>query len=108
MTDKKLNDAKSLLEELEKLIEVTGDNCGPVLIKELQRRLDKTINTFNKDLKRLLSNSFKNHDNKIQFCKDIIKDRKIMGDNKELKNEEEKFNAPHFIQLYEKKYGKKL
>ena len=33
------SDAKSLLQQLEKLIDTTGDSCGPLLIKELLQNL---------------------------------------------------------------------
>ena len=58
MSNKKTIDTYSISEQLEKLIEITGNSCGPLLIKELQERMDKTIDTFNKDVKELLKNSF--------------------------------------------------
>ena len=45
-------DIKLLSNQLEDLIDVTGDSCGPLLIKELQHRIDKTVDRFNRDLDR--------------------------------------------------------
>jgi len=106
MSNKKAIDIKSLLQQLEKLMEITGDNCGPLLIKELQQRMDKTIDIFNKDLKKLLQNSFSNHHNTIDLCKEIISDKNDINENIDVKGE--KLISPRFIQLYEKKIGKKL
>ena len=76
MTDQKKIDIKLLSQQLEKLINITGDSCGPLLIKELQVRIDKTVDRFNKDLHKLIENSFKNHHERIDLCKGIITDKK--------------------------------
>ena len=106
MSDKKTIDVQSLLQQLEKLMEITGNNCGPLLIKELQKRMDKTIHTFNKDLEKLFQNSFNNYHNTINLCKEIISNKKDI--NKNINIEGEKTSSPRFIELYEKKIGKKL
>ena len=106
MSDKKRIDVQSLFQQLEKLMEITGDNCGPLLIKELQLRMDKTIDTFNKDVEKLLHNSFDNHHNTIAGCKEIINNKKNIDKN--ISIEDKQLIPPRFIELYEKKIGKKL
>ena len=48
------------------------------------------------------------HDDKIQLCRKIINDKEIIDNNEEMTMKDDRLNTPHFIQLYEKKYGKKL
>jgi len=105
MPNKKTIDIKSLSKDLESLIDITGDSCGPLLIQELQKRMDKTIDTFNKDVSKMLKTSFEIYKNKINHCKDILNSKKIVDDYSDEIPEE---NSPKFIQLYEKKNKKKL
>ena len=107
MLNQKTIDTKSLSQQLEKLIDITGDSCGPLLIKELQARMDKTIDTFNKDVEKLIQNSFSDYNSKMDFCKKIINNKQLIEQNNNNDNEEET-TPPHFIKLYEKKFGKKL
>ena len=106
MADQKKIDTKLLSQQLEKLIDITGDSCGPLLIKELQTRIDKTVDRFNKDLYKLIENSFKNHHDRIDFCKKIIADKKIIEKNK-ISIDREEVTSPEFIQLHEEKFEKK-
>ena len=106
MSDKKTIDVKSLSKELESLIDIAGDSCGPLLIKELQHRLDKTIDIFNKDVSRALETSFELYQNKVIRCKDILNSKKIIDNDSE--DKEVKKTSPKFIQSYEKKNKKKL
>jgi len=106
MIDQKKIDIKSLSQQLEKLIDITGDSCGPLLIKELQIRIDKTVDRFNKDLHKLIENSCKNHHERIDFCKRIIADKKIIDKN-QISIDGEEVISPEFIQLHEEKFRKK-
>ena len=109
MSNKKTIDIKSLSKELEKLIDATGDSCGPVLIKELQERIDKTIDTFNKDVKKLMKTSFDDYNNQVSICKEILNNQKSINEDSDDNNSDrKKINSPEFIKLYEKKFGKKL
>ena len=69
-------DIKSLSDELNKLIDTVGSNYGPLLIKELQGRMDKTIDMFNKEVLELFEVSFKNHKDKMDACKEILNEEK--------------------------------
>ena len=100
MSDKKVIDIKSFSKELESLIDIAGDSCGPLLIKKLQERMDKTIDTFNKDVKKMLESSFEMHQDKINSCKEILNSRKTINHDKDFEKDE--INSPKFIQSYEK------
>ena len=106
MENNKNLDTQPLLKELDKLIDIVGNNCGPLLIKELEDRLDKVINTFNRDLKGLLKDSFSAYQNKVDRCKKVIIDKKNTNDD--IDNYEKEDSSPLFIQTYEEKLGKKL
>ena len=109
MSTEKSIDIKTLSKELEKLIDITGDSCGPVLIKELQERIDKTIEMFNRDVEKGLKLSFETYQDKINRCKRILKSQSIIDnieDSDNIKNSDD--SAPQFIQSYEKKSKKKL
>ena len=109
MSTKKSIDIKTLSKELEKLIDITGDSCGPILIKELQERIDKTIVMFNKDVEKGLKLSFETYQDKINRCKSFLKSQNIINnieDDDDIKNSDD--STPQFIQSYEKKSKKKL
>ena len=61
MSNQKTIDTKSLSQQLEKLIDITGDSCGPLLIKELQTRIDQTVDRFNKDLHKFIESYIETH-----------------------------------------------
>tara|TARA_B100001250_G_C19774844_1_gene779042 strand:+ start:743 stop:1066 length:324 start_codon:yes stop_codon:yes gene_type:complete len=107
MSKKKI-DTKTLLQDLEKLIETTGENCGPILIKELETRMDKAINTFNNDMDDLLKESFDKYALKISKSKQILDSKHEISDVAEFEYKSDKSSAPQFIEEYEKKTGKKL
>ena len=99
MINKKI-DIKSLAKQLETLIDTAGDSCGPVLIKELQRRIDKTVEIFNKDVDISSQNSFKVYNDRISFCKKIINEKKIIDDS-QINTDEKENNPPDFIKVHE-------
>ena len=105
MPEKNTIDIKSLSKELESLIDIVGDSCGPLLIKELQGRMDRTIDVFNKDVKKMLEFSFKSHNNKLNKCKEILNSKEMVDDNK---TEKKEIISPQFIQSYKKKKRNKL
>ena len=108
MPTEKSIDIKTLSKELEALIDITGDSCGPILIKALQERIDKTIETFNKDVEKGLKLSFEMYQSKYDRCKTILTNKSVIDniENKDITNDDG--SAPQFIQSYEKKNKKKL
>ena len=88
----KSNDKKSeLLIKVDELMEKLDNDYGPLLLGELQKRLESTIEEFHIDLKDILEKSFKNYD--TRFEKGIQE-----SSNNSLKTE-----VPTFIAEYEKK-----
>ncbi|MAW74751.1 MAG: hypothetical protein CMG09_02350 [Candidatus Marinimicrobia bacterium] len=55
----KSNDKKSqLLIKVDELMEKLDNDYGPLLLEELQKRLETTINEFHSDLKTILEQTF--------------------------------------------------
>ena len=106
MSNKDKVDIKSLSKELEALIDITAESCGPTLIKELQSRIDKTVDMFNKDVNKMLLSSFKiYHDRKDRFKQKLkIEKQDDLDDDFEI----EEVDSPRFIKSYEKKSRNKL
>ena len=64
----KSNDKKSqLLIKVDELMEKLDNDYGPLLLEELQKRLETTINEFHSDLKTILEQTFneKTQDKKL-------------------------------------------
>tara|TARA_B000000475_G_C15624114_1_gene294491 strand:- start:145 stop:459 length:315 start_codon:yes stop_codon:yes gene_type:complete len=101
MPNKKQIDIKSLSKELESLIDVTGDSCGPLLINELQARIDKTVEIFNKDVDKILSILFNVYHDRRENCKKILDNNS--SNNFEDDIEEKEVVSPQFIKSYENK-----
>ena len=100
-------DIKSLAKQLEKLIDTAGDSCGPVLIKELQKRIDQTVVRFNRDLDILSQDSFRGYNDRTNFCKKIINEKKIIDDN-QINADEKEINPPEFIKVHEGRRKNKI
>ena len=54
--DKKMKD---LLDELDKLLDQVGGDYGPILMEELQNRLELIVKNFNDEVHTLFTESFK-------------------------------------------------
>ena len=50
---------KSLLVELDELLEQVGGDYGPILMEELQNRLELIVKNFNDEIHTLFTDSFK-------------------------------------------------
>ena len=50
---------KGLLDELDELMEKVGGDYGPILMEELQNRLELIVKKFNNEVHELFTNSFK-------------------------------------------------
>ena len=49
---------KRLLDELDERLEQIGDDFGPILMEELQNRLERIVRNFNKEVHTLFTESF--------------------------------------------------
>jgi len=62
----KSNDKKSqLLIKVDQLMEKLDNDYGPLLLEELQKRLETTINEFHSDLKTILEQTFNESNSKL-------------------------------------------
>ena len=53
--DKKMKD---LLDELDERLELIGGDYGPILMEELQNRLEQVVNNFNNEVHDMVTESF--------------------------------------------------
>ena len=86
------NKQKELLSLIERKLEKIGLNYGPVVYDELQSRLEKAVDIFNKDLDSLFSESFptyasKNKNTKAQKGKNTIKKPKYISEYEKSKQD---------------------
>ncbi|MAP61910.1 MAG: hypothetical protein CMF82_03050 [Candidatus Marinimicrobia bacterium] len=102
MSSKKEIDIKSLSKQLESLIDIAGESCGPILINELKARIDKTVDLFNKDVDEILTSLFNLYHSRRNRCKKKISSKET--DDFEVKETV----SPEFIKSYEKKSKNKL
>ncbi len=61
-----------LLDELSELMEQASGDYGPLLMKELQRRLEFVVQNFNEELKALIQSSFEDWKIKDSQLRDLI------------------------------------
>ena len=99
---KKIENINRLSNELESLIAISSDNCSPLLIQELQCRIDKVIDTFNKDVKEMLKTSFQKYGKKMDRCNEILNNKQMVDENAD-EFEEKDIIPPRFIEKHEKK-----
>ncbi len=86
---------KGLLDELDKLMEQVGGDYGPILMEELQNRLELIVKNFNEEVHILFEESFKKWKlTDSQLREFVINDIKVP--NKSTKTEEDS-STPEFI-----------
>lgn len=92
----KSNDKRSqLLIKVDNLMEKLDNEYGPLLLDELNKRLESTIEKFNSDLKLILNDTFEKYNFKL----------KEMG--KLFPRDQEDSSVPTFITKYEEKIKNK-
>ena len=79
---------KTLLNELDDLLEQVGDDFGPVLLEELQSRLEYIVQNFNDEVVATFKGSFK----KWNFTHEQLNEL-MSSDVKLIKPEEEKVQS---------------
>ena len=77
--------------KVDELMEKLDNDYGPLLLGELQKRLESTIEEFHLDLKTILDQSFQDYDSRFK--------KRIQGSTDNNSNVE----VPTFIAEYEKK-----
>ena len=81
----------NLLIQVDELMQKLDSEYGPIMLKELEERLMKTINDFQSDLKSILENAFNEHKLKYDNLDNI--------DSVDIEDKE----VPSFISSHKKK-----
>ena len=88
---------KELLDELGKLMEQLGAEYGPVLMEELQRRLEFVVLNFNTEVKNLFFRSFETWKVKDIQLRDLMDEYITISKAKTKKRKSKDQSTPEFI-----------
>ena len=92
--DKKMKD---LLDELDEHLEKIGGDYGPILMEELQNRLELIVKNFNDEVHTLFTKSFNKWQVTDTQLREFVKsDIKILDNNKS-KGKPKDLSTPQFI-----------
>ena len=86
-----------LLDELSELMEQASGDYGPLLMKELQRRLEFVVKNFNEELKVLIQNSFEDWKIKDSQLRNLIAGNLKAPKIPAKKEKPEDITSPDFI-----------
>ena len=88
-----------LLDELDEHLEKVGDNYGPILLEELQNRLEFIVKSFHEEVETLFKKSFKKWQVKDTQLRDLLKGEIKFSEKvvTKPKDETEKSYTPKFI-----------
>ena len=86
-----------ILDELSELMEKASGDYGPLLMKELQRRLVFVVQNFNEELKALIQSSFKDWKIKDSQLRDLIAGNLSVPKSPVKKEKPEDITSPDFI-----------
>ena len=91
---------KFLLDELSKLMEQTSGDYGPLIMEELQQRLEFVVQNFNDELKKLIKSSFETWKIKDSQLRDLMEtniDNLQVSKSQEVKENPVDSSIPDFI-----------
>ena len=91
---------KFLLDELSELMEQTSGDYGPLIMEELQQRLEFVIQNFNDELKKLIKSSFETWKIKDSQLRDLMEnniDNLQVSKSQEVKENPVDSSIPDFI-----------
>ncbi len=86
-----------LLDELSELMDQASGDYGPFLMKELQRRLEFVVQTFNEELKALIQSSFEDWKIRDSQLRDLIVGNLKVPKSPAKKEKSEDITSPDFI-----------
>ena len=92
--DKKMKD---LLDELDERLEQIGGDYGPILMEELQNRLELIVKNFNNEVHTLFTESFKKWKVTDTQLREFVKSDIKIPDNKPKEENAQDSSAPQFI-----------
>ena len=92
--DKKMKD---LLDELDERLELIGGDYGPILMEELQNRLEQVVNNFNDEVHDMVTESFNKWKVTDTQLREFIKSDIKVPDKKPAKAKPKDSSTPQFI-----------
>ena len=88
---------KSLLDELDGLLDQVGGDYGPILMEELQNRLELIVKKFNDEVHTLFTESFKKWEVTDTQLREFMKNDIVIPDKKAAKRKKNVSSSPKFI-----------
>ena len=88
---------KSLLDELDELLEQVGGDYGPILMEELQNRLELIVKNFNDEVHTLFTESFKKWKVTDSQLREFVKADVKLPKPKKAQKKPKKASTPEFI-----------
>ena len=92
---------KSLLDELDELLEQVGGDYGPILMEELQNRLELIVKNFNDEIHTLFTDSFKKWRVTDSQLREFVKADVKVPKPKMAQKKPKKASTPEFIKNVE-------
>ena len=88
---------KGLLDELDELLEQVGEDYGPILMEELQNRLELIVKNFNDEVHTLFTESFKKWKVTDSQLREFVKADVKVPKPKKAQKKPKKASTPEFI-----------
>ena len=88
---------KGLLDELDELLEEVGGDYGPILMEELQNRLELIVKNFNDEVHTLFTESFKKWKVTDSQLREFVKGEIKIPKPKKTQKKPKKASTPEFI-----------
>ena len=88
---------KGLLDELVELLDQVGGNYGPILMEELQNRLELIVKDFNDEANKLFNESFKKWKVTDGQLREFISNGIIIPKDNKLNKKPKDSSTPKFI-----------
>ena len=92
---------KGLLDELDELLEQVGGDYGPILMEELQNRLELIVKNFNDEVHTLFTESFKKWKVTDSQLREFVKADVKVPKPKKAQKKPKKASTPEFIKNVE-------
>ena len=88
---------KGLLDELDERLEQIGGDFGPILMEELQNRLENIVRNFNEEVNTLFTESFKKWKVTDTQLREFVKSDIKLPKKKVTPNKKKDISTPNFI-----------
>ena len=92
---------KGLLNELDELLDQVGGDYGPILMEELQNRLESIVKNFNDEVQALFTESFKKWKVTDSQLREFVKADVKVPKPKKAQKKPKKASTPEFIKNVE-------